>query len=74
MEKVLRMLSTRERAVTELAFGIGHDEPRTDEDIASMLQIKKRRVQAAKTDAMNKLRQPTVKKWLVELVGKPTAK
>ena len=60
----LRTLSDRHQQVLSLVFGMDGAEPATYQQIGSRLGISRERVRQLKEDALNKLKQPTLRKRL----------
>ncbi len=56
VERLLRHLKPRERAVIELRFGLGADEPRTLEEVGRSLKLSRERVRQIEERAKQKLR------------------
>ncbi len=56
VERMLRHLKPRERAVIELRFGLGADEPRTLEEVGRGLKLSRERIRQIEERAKQKLR------------------
>lgn len=56
LEKSLRGLSVREEEVLRLRFGLGQREPRTLQEIGSLMNLSRERVRQIETAALSKLR------------------
>jgi RNA polymerase primary sigma factor len=56
VERMLRHLKPRERAVIELRFGLGADEPRTLEEVGRRLKLSRERIRQIEERAKQKLR------------------
>lgn len=57
--EVLRSLSTREREVIELRFGLKDGQPRTLDEVARCYGITRERIRQIEARSLVKLRQPT---------------
>jgi RNA polymerase sigma factor (sigma-70 family) len=56
VERMLRHLKPRERAVIELRFGLGAEEPRTLEEVGRRLKLSRERIRQIEERAKQKLR------------------
>lgn len=56
VERMLRHLNPRERAVIELRFGLGPEEPRTLEEVGRRLKLSRERIRQIEERAKQKLR------------------
>ncbi len=56
VERMLRHLKPRERAVIEMRFGLGADEPRTLEEVGRRLKLSRERIRQIEERAKQKLR------------------
>ena len=56
VERMLRHLKPRERAVIELRFGLGPEEPRTLEEVGRRLTLSRERIRQIEERAKQKLR------------------
>ena len=56
VERMLRHLKPRERAVIELQFGLGPEEPRTLEEVGRRLKLSRERIRQIEERAKQKLR------------------
>ena len=56
VERMLRHLKPRERAVIELRFGLGAEEPRTLEEVGRRLRLSRERIRQIEERAKQKLR------------------
>jgi RNA polymerase primary sigma factor len=56
VERMLRHLKPRERAVIELRFGLGPEEPRTLEEVGRRLKLSRERIRQIEERAKQKLR------------------
>ncbi len=56
VERMLRHLQPRERAVIELRFGLGAEEPRTLEEVGRRLRLSRERIRQIEQRAKQKLR------------------
>ncbi len=56
VERMLRHLKPRERAVIEMRFGLGADEPRTLEEVGRRLNLSRERIRQIEERAKQKLR------------------
>jgi len=56
VERMLRHLRPRERAVIELRFGLGPEEPRTLEEVGRRLKLSRERIRQIEEQAKQKLR------------------
>ncbi|MEA3328559.1 MAG: RNA polymerase sigma factor RpoD [Candidatus Omnitrophota bacterium] len=59
MKDVLDTLTSREKKVLELRFGIGDGCPRTLEEVGSIFRVTRERVRQIEAKALRKLRHPT---------------
>jgi len=66
---VLAGLNPRERRVVELRFGLGDGLARTLAEVGDELQISRERVRQIETEALRKLRRPTVRRKLAEYLN-----
>ncbi len=62
--KALESLSERERKVLSLRYGLEDDQPRTLEETGRILGISRERVRQIQNEALEKLRQPKIRKRL----------
>jgi RNA polymerase primary sigma factor len=69
VEDVLAGLNPRERRVVELRFGLGDGLARTLAEVGDELQISRERVRQIETEALRKLRRPTVRRKLAEYLN-----
>ena len=66
--KLLRKLSSRERTVIALRFGLDRGEPRTLEEVGETFQLTRERIRQIEAKAMAKLRHPAFNVDVRELV------
>ncbi|MDQ3575206.1 MAG: sigma-70 family RNA polymerase sigma factor [Actinomycetota bacterium] len=59
VDKVLRPLGNRERAILRLRYGLDGGEPRTLEDVGEQLSLTRERIRQIEAKAMSKLRHPS---------------
>ena len=64
LRKALESLSERERKVLSLRYGLEDDQPRTLEETGRILGISRERVRQIQNEALEKLRQPKIRKRL----------
>jgi RNA polymerase primary sigma factor len=64
LRKALETLSERERRVLELRYGLEDDQPRTLEETGKILGISRERVRQIQNEALEKLRQPKIRRRL----------
>ncbi|HEY3081200.1 MAG TPA: sigma-70 family RNA polymerase sigma factor [Chloroflexota bacterium] len=69
VEEVMAGLSPRERRVVELRFGLSDGRARTLAEVGDELQISRERVRQIESDALRKLRRPTVRRKLAEYLN-----
>jgi RNA polymerase primary sigma factor len=62
--KALESLSERERQVLSLRYGLEDDQPRTLEETGRVLGISRERVRQIQNEALDKLRQPKIRRRL----------
>jgi RNA polymerase primary sigma factor len=67
--EVMENLNPRERKVVELRFGLGDGRARTLAEVGDELQISRERVRQIESDALRKLRRPTVRRKLAEYLN-----
>jgi RNA polymerase primary sigma factor len=67
--EVMDSLNPRERKVVELRFGLGDGRARTLAEVGDELQISRERVRQIESDALRKLRRPTVRRKLAEYLN-----
>ncbi|TAK20493.1 MAG: sigma-70 family RNA polymerase sigma factor [Chloroflexota bacterium] len=67
--EILAGLNPRERRVVEMRFGISDGKARTLAEVGDELQISRERVRQIETDALRKLRRPTIRRRLAEYLG-----
>jgi RNA polymerase primary sigma factor len=61
LERILGMLTPREQTVIRLRFGVGHDQPRTLEQVGQSLSVTRERIRQIEAKALKKLKTPQVK-------------
>jgi len=66
--KLLQKLSSRERTVIALRFGLDRGEPRTLEEVGEAFQLTRERIRQIEAKAMTKLRHPSFNVDVRELV------
>jgi len=64
LRKALEVLSERERRVLSLRYGLEDDEPKTLEETGKLLGISRERVRQIQNEALEKLRQPKIRRRL----------
>ena len=69
VEEVMGGLNARERKVVELRFGLNDGRARTLAEVGDELQISRERVRQIESDALRKLRRPTVRRKLAEYLN-----
>lgn len=69
VEDALGGLNPRERKVVELRFGLSDGMQRTLAEVGDELQISRERVRQIETEALRKLRRPTVRRKLAEYLN-----
>ena len=69
VEEVMAGLSPRERRVVELRFGLSDGRARTLAEVGDELQISRERVRQIESDALRKLRRPTIRRKLAEYLN-----
>lgn len=69
VEEVMGGLNARERKVVELRFGLTDGRERTLAEVGDELQISRERVRQIESDALRKLRRPTVRRKLAEYLN-----
>jgi RNA polymerase primary sigma factor len=69
VEDALGGLNPRERRVVELRFGLSDGMQRTLAEVGDALQISRERVRQIETEALRKLRRPTVRRKLAEYLN-----
>src|SRR5262245_57609475 len=69
VEEVMAGLNPRERRVVELRFGLADGRARTLAEVGDELQISRERVRQIESDALRKLRRPTVRRKLAEYLN-----
>ena len=67
LEKILEILSPREKQVVRLRFGIGQDDPLTLEQVGQRMSVTRERIRQIEVVALKKLKEPTIKSMLEEL-------
>ncbi len=67
LERILEILSPRERHVVRLRFGIGQEEPWTLEQVGRSMSVTRERIRQIEGVALKKLKDPQVKSMLAEL-------
>jgi RNA polymerase primary sigma factor len=67
--EVMEALNPRERRVVELRFGLGDGRARTLAEVGDELEISRERVRQIESDALRKLRRPTVRRKLAEYLN-----
>ena len=68
IQKVLGTIDTREAEVLRLYFGLGQEAPMTLEEIGRRFQVSRERIRQIKEKALSKLRQPTRRAQLENLI------
>jgi RNA polymerase primary sigma factor len=68
VDRVLEMLSERERKVIELRYGLGGRPPQTLEDLSREFEVTRERVRQIEAKALTKLRHPSAPPALRHLV------
>ncbi len=66
-EIFVRLLSKRQHQIVSMRFGLGHHEPRTNDEISAELGVSRQSVSQAFLTALKKLRQPDVMALFQEL-------
>jgi len=69
VEDALGGLNPRERKVVELRFGLSDGLQRTLAEVGDELQISRERVRQIETEALRKLRRPTIRRKLAEYLN-----
>ncbi|KAF6002552.1 hypothetical protein F1559_004144 [Cyanidiococcus yangmingshanensis] len=69
IEKVLHCLSTREREVIRMRFGLTDGRPRTLEEVGSRFNVTRERIRQIESKALKKLRTPAENNFLDEYLG-----
>jgi RNA polymerase primary sigma factor len=69
VEDALGGLNPRERRVVELRFGLSDGMQRTLAEVGDQLQISRERVRQIETEALRKLRRPTIRRKLAEYLN-----
>ena len=64
IKEVLDKLSTREREVLELRFGLRDGHTRTLEEVGSIFKVTRERIRQIEAKALRKLRLPEPRKFL----------
>ncbi|MGQ0810638.1 MAG: sigma-70 family RNA polymerase sigma factor [Nitrospiraceae bacterium] len=67
LERILETLTPREQTVIRLRFGIGHDEPRTLEQVGQSLLVTRERIRQIEAKALKKLKTPQVKEMFAAI-------
>jgi RNA polymerase primary sigma factor len=67
MDRILGTLTPREQTVIRLRFGIGHDHPRTLEQVGQRLSVTRERIRQIEAKALKKLKTPQVKEMFAAL-------
>lgn len=62
VDRILTTLTPREQLVIRLRFGIGHDEPRTLEQVGQSLSVTRERIRQIEAKALKKLRNAEVQR------------
>lgn len=69
IEKVLLCLSTREREVIRMRFGLADGRPRTLEEVGSRFNVTRERIRQIESKALRKLRTPAENNFLDEYLS-----
>jgi RNA polymerase primary sigma factor len=67
LERILGMLTPREQTVIRLRFGVGHDQPRTLEQVGQSLSVTRERIRQIEAKALKKLKTPQVKEMFAAI-------
>ena len=67
LEKILEILSPREKQVVRLRFGIGQNDPLTLEQVGQRMSVTRERIRQIEVVALKKLKEPTIMSMLEEL-------
>jgi RNA polymerase primary sigma factor len=69
VDQVISGLTPREQRVIELRFGLLDGRPRTLAEVGDELRVSRERVRQIESDALRKLRRPSVRKKLLEYLN-----
>ncbi len=69
LREAMSGLNPREQKVVALRFGLGDGTMRTLAEVGDELQISRERVRQIESDALRKLRRPTIRRRLAEYLG-----
>jgi len=69
LREAMSGLNAREQKVVALRFGLGDGTMRTLAEVGDELQISRERVRQIESDALRKLRRPTIRRRLAEYLG-----
>lgn len=72
LSEVLCSLSSRERDVLRLRFGIDNEKPRTLEEVGNLFGVTRERIRQIEAKALRKLRYPYQRKRLIEYTESET--
>jgi len=67
LERILGMLTPREQTVIRIRFGVGHDQPRTLEQVGQSLSVTRERIRQIEAKALKKLKTPQVKEMFAAI-------
>jgi RNA polymerase primary sigma factor len=67
LDRILETLTPREQTVIRLRFGIGHDQPRTLEQVGQSLSVTRERIRQIEAKALKKLKTPEVKEMFAAI-------
>jgi len=69
LNKILQLLTPRERRVIELRFGLGNERSRTLFEVGTELSLTKERIRQIEKEALTKLRHPSRSRKLIGYLG-----
>lgn len=67
LDRILGTLTPREQTVIRLRFGIGHDQPRTLEQVGQSLSVTRERIRQIEAKALKKLKTPEIKEMFAAI-------